>query len=177
MYINRLKKISNNYDKLKKVAEKIVWLDINEQHFYWKERHGFFLDAHLYDFPKNYVKYKFKDAYVRAAFGQMASDWEWEDDFWKIPIAERKQLLAKGRNWYYGYYLLYEEPKPIAEEEMIKEIKWFFGIHSIENETAELILSYVKNAESIKLGGYYTTPNYISVKSNSILLTQIGTLD
>ena len=177
MYINQLNKIVNNYDKLKKIAENIVWLDINERHFYWHKRHNIGIDAHLYDFPRNYVKHNFKDAYVRAVFGQMGSDWEWEDDFWKIPIAEREQLLANGRNWYYGDYLLYEEPKPIAEDKMIKEIKRLCEIHSIENETAELILSYVKNAENIKLGGYFTCPKYISVKSNSILLTQIGTYD
>ena len=179
MYINQLNKIVNNYDKLKKIAANIVWLDINERHFYWHKRNDFCIDAHLYDFPRNYVKHNFKDAYVRAVFGQMGSDWEWEDDFWKIPISERKQLLANGRNWCYGDYLLYDYLKmePVPEEEMINEIKWLCEIHSIENETAELILSYVKNAESIKIGGDYTTDVYISVKPNSILLTEIGTYD
>lgn len=175
MYINQLNKIVNNYDKLKKIAENIVWLDINERHFSWKKQQNLWIFTDLYDFPRNYIKHHFKDAYVRAVFGKMGSEWEWEDDFWKIPIAERKQLLANGRNWCYGDYLLYDDlrMKPVAEDEMIKEIKMLCKIHSIENETAELILSYVKNAESIELGGDLTSDIYISVKPNSILLTEI----
>lgn len=179
MYIDQLNKIVNNYDKLKKIAENIVWLDINERHFYWQHQY-LGIDAHLYDFPQNYVKDNFEDAYVRAVFGRMGADWEWEDDFWKIPVAEREQLLANGRNWCYGDYLLYKQlrMKPVPEEAMLKEIKYFCDVNSVENETVELISSYVKDAESIELGGDFGGESiYISIKPNSILLTACGYWD
>lgn len=179
MYINQLNEIVDCYDKLKIIAENIVWLDINERHFYWHKSYvGIY--AHLYDFPQNYVKDNFEDAYVRAVFGRMGADWEWENDFWKIPIAERKQLLANGRNWCYGDYMLYKQlrMKPVPEEKMLKEIKTFCVVNSVENENVEFISSYVKGAESIELGGDFDGEAiYISIKPNSILLTEIGFWD
>lgn len=179
-YKDRVEELASNYEKACEVAENIDWIDIEEIHLKWR-RYGEALGAfvHLYVFPENYIRDNFDSAFIRAELGRLIWMEEGGDDYWKVSVDERKTMLGY-ENWHCRWYLTYDDLrlKPRTEESLLKDIKYFCEINNVKNEDTDRIFPYIKNAESIELGGDYPGEAVcISIKPNSILLTEYGCWD
>ena len=96
--LEQLKSVTQNYDAFSCAAEKLEWLDIEEQHEDWWCRSGpigIQLDA--FKFPEDYIiLHHITDVYARVVLSTMAYYEGWGPRFWEIPQAERRQCLEQG---------------------------------------------------------------------------------
>lgn len=176
--LEELKSIVKDYDKFCYIAERLAWIDIEEQH----ERYGTYplgIILDMYEFPQGYIQDNFVCAYVRACLSGMAFCEEWDRNFWDIPQAERRHCLTKGR-------MLYE---PYATIENIRFIErdWNYlageiGYFAREDDVSMMgqikYMDRFENAEVLELGGDYASDYmYLAIKQNLMLVVSCGYWD
>ena len=175
MYIDILKQIVNNYERYKKIAVNLEWVEFNSKFYNWYEYpHGMIVT--VCDFPKNYVKENSEQAYVQAVLCNMAYQEEWEQDFWKITSSERLEYMTQA-NSLYSDYMTYKEyrMKPVTEDYLINEIKLHADKYSIPENEVNSVIPYLTGTENIEIGGFYGCDStFISIKDNSIMLLECG---
>lgn len=179
MYIDILKKIVNNYKYYKDIAINLEWIKADSKYYDWYKKYPIGMFANIINFPENYVKNNFERAYVQTVLTGMAWSEEWEQDFWNIPFSERLKYMIQAENFYAGY-MTYRElrMKPVTEEHLINEIRWHASYDSVSESEINSVVSYVIGAENIELGGSYSSDHtFISIKNNSIMITDCGIWD
>lgn len=179
MYIDILKNIVNNYDCYKDIAVNLEWIETDSEYYDWFKKYPLGMIVSIYDFPKNYVRDNFEKAYTQVVLLQMAYYEEWEHDFWKIPFSERLEYMTQAKD-FYADYMTYKEyrMKPVTKDYLIKEIKCHSRMYNIPESEVNSVIPYVMGAENIEIGGiYYGDHTFISVKDNSIMLTECGIWD
>ncbi|MDE6780219.1 MAG: hypothetical protein K2J40_01985 [Ruminococcus sp.] len=179
MYIDILKKIVNNYDYYKDIAVNLEWTETYSKYYDWFKKYPIGMFVSIYDFPENYVRDNFEQAYVQTVLMYMAYCEEWEQDFWKIPYSERLQYMTQAKD-FYADYMTYKEyrMKAVTEEYLINEIKCHAEMYNIPESKVNSVIPYLTGAENIEIGGYYFGDHtFISIKDNSIMLVDCGIWD
>ena len=148
--IEKLREIMLNYDIFSSIAEKLEWLDMEEQYDEWRfEPCG--IELAVFKFPQDYIILRhIEDVYVRVALSTMAHYEGWEPQFWNISQEERKQTL-KESDMLYKYANLsakmhYKrwEPQFISQKERKQNIKENGMLYMFENYAAFKELRLVK---------------------------------
>ncbi|MCM1315022.1 MAG: hypothetical protein NC244_06605 [Alistipes senegalensis] len=179
MYIDILKQIVNNYERYKNIAVNLEWVENYSKYYDWFKKYPLGMIVSIYDFPENYVRDNFEQAYVQTVLTYMAYMEEFKEDFWKIPSSERLQYLTQAEN-FYSDYITYKEyrMKPVTEDYLIKEIKCHAKMFNIPESEVNSVIPYLTGAENIEIGGSYCGDHtFISIKDNSIMLLECGIWD
>ncbi len=177
--INDLRGVVTDYDKFCHIAEQIAWIDIEERHEGFSEKQSLRIYLNGYEFPAEYVGKNRLQAYVRGVLSSIAFYEEWDKDYWKIPLAERRFCLEKGRELYRSYVT----PRELRLVErdwkyLRKEIEIFAGAEDISFSEWQRYLQRFENAMVIEIGGWDAADyEYLAIKNDSMLLVSCGYWD
>ncbi len=172
MYIDILKKIVNHYDYYRNIAVNLEWTELNSRYYEWHKNHHVGIFVTVCDFPENYVKNNFEQAYVQAVLTYTAYMEEFEKDFRNIPSAELLKYMTQSKELY-ADYITYKElrMKTVTEEYLINEILWHAVYNSVLGKEVNSLIPYITGAENIEISGCYSRKHtFISIKDNSIML-------
>ncbi len=181
--LEQLKRIMLDYDYFLYIAEKLEWLDVEEQYEEWRHHYPLNMLLEVYKFPQDYdILHHMADVYVRVVFSSMAHYEEWEPGYWDVSREERRQRLkAEYMLYWYEQYATFAELRLRRRDwtHLANEIKSF----AVENDV--LPFSYQKqyldsfeNAKVIELGGYYAgDATYWAIKHNTLLVVSCGFWD
>ncbi|MDE6425312.1 MAG: hypothetical protein K2K89_04130 [Ruminococcus sp.] len=179
MYIDILKKIVNNYEYYKNIAVNLEWVEFSSKFYDWYE---YPIGAYVIicDFPENYIKNNFEQAYVQTVLKYM--DYmgrRWNKDSQDIKPAELPEDMTKNKDLY-EEYITYNElrMKYVTENYLIQQIKWHTEDNDIPESEINSVIPYLTGAENIEIGGGYSEDHtFISIKDNSIMLIDCGIWD
>lgn len=179
MYIDILKQIVNNYEYYKSIAVNLEWTEFNSRYYEWSKKYPVGIFIIICEFPEGYIKDNFEQAYVQTVLSNMTYSEEWVEDFRNVPSSELLKYMTQAKDFYAGY-MTYRElrMKSVTEEYLINEIQWHAGCGSVSESEINSVMLYVMGAENIELGGSYLGDHtFISIKDNSIMITDCGIWD
>ncbi|MDE6087599.1 MAG: hypothetical protein K2G25_04365, partial [Oscillospiraceae bacterium] len=130
----------------------------------------------IFNFPENYVKDNFEQAYVQMVLTDTAYNENIEEGFQNVPSSELLEYMAQNVP-FYAEYMTYEELRmiPVTEEYLIQKIRSHADENSIPKSEVNAVIPYLNGAENIEMGGYdYLDHRFISIKDNSIMLVECG---
>lgn len=180
--VERLRRIILDYDVFSSVAEKLDWLDVEEQHEEWRHTYPFGMQIEVYRFPQDYlVLHHVEDAYVRTVLSDMAHYEEWEPGFWEISQEERRHCLKEtGMRALCKEYTAFKETRLIQRDwtYLAKEIQYFANVSKVSVSVQKPFLDLTENAKVIELGGWYNgDAEYLAIKRNVLLVVSCGCWD
>ncbi|MCM1357738.1 MAG: hypothetical protein NC205_04020, partial [Prevotella sp.] len=164
--------IVNNYERYKNIAVNLEWTEFNSKYYDWFKKYPVGIFVTVCDFPENYVKNNFEQAYVQTVLTYMAYSEEFKEDFRNTPSNELLKYMTQAKD-FYAIYMTYEElrMKSVTEDYLIQQIKWHTGDDDIPESDINSVIPYLTGAENIEIGGSYLSDNtFISIKDNSIML-------
>ena len=176
---DELKNVVKYYDKFYYVAERLEWIDIEEQHENWFKTYPLGIQLDMYEFPRGYIQDNIACAYVRACLSDMAFYEEWDRNFWDIPQSDRKYCLTEGRT-VYASYVTFRDVRFIEREwsYLVREIEFFAGKNGVSASEQRRYTERFENAEVLELGGYYGGDStYLAIKQNLMLVVSCGFWD
>ena len=187
MYVDILKKIVNNYEYYKNIAVNLEWVESSSKYYDWVNEYSIIgIYVTVCNFPENYIKNNFEQAYVQTVLTFMASCGKREQDFWKVPYSKRLEYMTRDKELY-EEYITYDElrMKFVKEDYLIQKIKSYTEDNDIPESNipeSEInsVIPYLTGAENIEIGGcdfieYEIDHTFISIKDNSIMLIECGT--
>lgn len=178
--LEQLKEIMLDYDTFCHTAEKLEWLDIEEQHDNWFRSYPLGIQLDAYMFPRDYIiLHHIADVYTRAVLSSMAYYEEWEPKFWDMPRVERKRCLTEGKMLYKNY-AVFRELRLVERnwDYLVNEIKYFAGENKVPVSEQKRYLDRFENAKVIELGGCYAGDfSYWAIKRNILLVVSCGCWD
>ncbi|MDE7477761.1 MAG: hypothetical protein K2M91_07405 [Lachnospiraceae bacterium] len=179
--IEKLRGIMLNYDIFSSIAEKLEWLDMEEQYEEWRQSYlGIGLE--VFKFPQDYIILNhIEDVYVRVALSTMAHYEGWEPQFWNILQEERKlNLKEKGMLYMYENYVAFKDLRLVKRDwtYLANEIQFFANENEIPISYQKQYLDTFENAKVIELGGDYSgDASYWAMKRNKLLVVSCGCWD
>ena len=180
MYIDILKQIVNNYERYKNIAVNLEWLESSSKYYDWVNEYTIIgIYVTVCDFPENYIKNNFEQAYVQTVLTYMACG-KRKQDFWKVPYSKRLEYMTRDKELYEGY-ITYNKlrMKFVTEDYLIQKIKLYTEDNDISESEINSIIPYLTEAENIEIGGcdfidYFIDHTFVSIKDNSIMLIDCG---
>ncbi|MDE5768101.1 MAG: hypothetical protein K2H82_01825 [Oscillospiraceae bacterium] len=179
MYMDILKKIVNHYDYYKNIAVNLEWTELRTKYHDWYKQYPVGMFVTTFDFPENYVKDNFEQAYVQMVLTDMAHTENFEEGFQNVPSSELLEYMTQNVP-FYAEYMTYEELRmtPVTEEYLIEKIKLHADRYAVPENEVNAVIPYIMGAENIEIGGhYYGDHTFISIKNNSIMLVECGIWD
>lgn len=171
--------VMSDYEKFREIAQELDWFHIEGRHEYFSARYplGLYLDA--YEFPEGYVRENMAQAYVRGVMSSIGFYEEWNDDFWRMPLGERRKCLEQGKELYKSYAI----PKELRMtgrdwRYLMREMEYFAGTDNVAFAEWKEYLRGYENALVIEIGGYCAGDyEYAAIKNDNILLVSCGVWD
>ena len=179
MYMDILKKIVNHYDYYKDIAVNLEWTEIHSKYYDWYKKYPVGMFITTFDFPEDYVKNNFEQAYVQTVLTYMAYAEEFKEDFRNTPSDELLKYMTQAEDLY-SNYITYKELRMIlvTGEYLIQKIKSHAEEYSIPESEVNAVIPYIRGAENIEIGGYNGLDHtFISIKDHSIMLVECGIWD
>lgn len=179
--LEQLKRIMLDYDYFSCIAEKLEWLDVEEQYEEWRQNYPLGIQLEVYKFPQDYdILHHMADVYVRVAFSSMAHYEEWGPGYWDISREERRQRLKTEFMLYmYEQYATFAELRLMRRDwtHLANEINFFAGKNNVPVSYQKQYLDSFKNAKVIELGGFTGDATYWAIKHNTLLVVSCGFWD
>ncbi|MDE7120742.1 MAG: hypothetical protein K2O42_01100 [Oscillospiraceae bacterium] len=179
MYMDILKKIVNHYDYYENIVVNLKWTELHTKYYDWYKKYPVGMFVTTVDFPEDYVKNNFEQAYVQTALTHMAYAEEFKEDFRNVPSSELLEYMTQNVP-FYAEYMTYEELRmiPITGEQLTEIIKLHTGRYSIPESEVNAVIPYIRGAETIEVGGhYYGDHTFVSIKDHSMMLVECGIWD
>lgn len=176
MYMDILKKIINHYDYYKNIAVNLEWTAFDTKYYDWYKKYPVWMYITIFDFPENYVKDNFEQAYVQMVLTDTAYNENIEEGFQNVPPAELLKYMTQNVP-FYAEYMTYKELRmiPVTEEYLIEKIKFHADRYAVPENEVNAVIPYLNGAENIEMGGYdYLDHTFISIKDYSIMLIECG---
>ncbi len=175
MYADILKKIVNNYKYYKNIAVNLEWVEFDSKYYEWFNNYHIGMFVTVCDFPEDYVKNNFEQAYVQTVLTYIAYAEEFKK-YKKYSSAEIIEYIAKNEVFYTDY--IYHKDlrmKTVTEDYLINEIWWHAFYNSVREDKVNSLIPYITGAENIKIydelyGCYVGEHTFISIKNNSIMI-------
>ena len=179
--LEQLRCVTQNYEAFSRAAEKLEWMDVEEQHEdWWRRSDPIGIQLDVFKFPEDYViLHHIADVYARVVLSTMAYYEEWSPQFWDMPQTERRQCLEQGMDLYKNY-AMFRESRLISREwtHLVKEISFFAGYNKVPVSSQNKYLDQFENAKVIELGGCDAgDATYWAIKHNALLVVDCGCWD